>query len=148
MCGAHRHQETPGFFQRWCSARLFLQLSSVPACFTSSKWVVCSVGFRSGEWLGHCRISWADLEIFLGSLSIYTALGCPMGFKAFNEIRADCIALNLVHWQPYTLVWCDSDHEKFLYSLGKMFSSHLFGISWSLSKRKLLQNSTDYLGRL
>ncbi len=44
----------------WCFARPLLQLTSIVVClwafsFVFSKWNACSIGLRSGDWLGHCK---------------------------------------------------------------------------------------------
>ncbi len=125
-----------GFHPWWCSARPLLQPSSVPACswafslqFCLSKWNVCSIGFRSGDWLGHCitvhffpfKNSLVAFAVCFGSLSICTVKRRPMSSEAFGWIWADNIARNTsefillflsavtssiiqenqFHWQPY-----------------------------------------------
>ncbi len=108
--GTHRHHQTLGFHPWWCSARPLLQPSSVPACswgifpsvLSSASEMQCSIGFRSGDWLGHCitvhffpfKNSLVAFAVCFGSLSICTEKRRPMSSEAFGWIWADNIARN------------------------------------------------------
>ncbi len=59
--GTHRHHQTLGFILvmlcQASAATVFsscLFLGHFPFSFVFSKWNACSIGFRSGDWLGHC----------------------------------------------------------------------------------------------
>ena len=103
--GTHRHHQMLGFFPGdalpglYCCCLLFLL---VFGRFSFSKWNACSIGFRSGDWLGHCRtfhffalkMYWVAFAVCVGTLSICTVKLRPMSFEAFRWIRADNIALD------------------------------------------------------
>ncbi len=90
----------------WCFARPLLQLTSIVVClwafsFVFSKWNACSIGLRSGDWLGHCKIlqffifknSWVAFAVCFESSSICTMKRRPIKFAAFDWIWAVSIAL-------------------------------------------------------
>ena len=82
------------------SCCLFVGLSAFS--FVFSKWNACSIGLRSGDWLGHCRIfhffalknSWVAYAVCFGSLSICIVKRHPINFAEFVWIWADRISLN------------------------------------------------------
>ncbi len=82
------------------SSCLFLE--HFPFSFVFSKWNACSIGFRSGDWLGHCitvhffsfKNSLVAFAVCFGSLSICTVKRHPMSSEAFGWIWADNIARN------------------------------------------------------
>ena len=82
------------------SSSLFL--GHFPFSFVFSKWNAWSIGFRSGDWFGHCiTFHFFALKNYLvafavcfGSLSIYTVKRCPVSSEAFDWIWADNIAQN------------------------------------------------------
>ncbi len=69
--------------------------------FVFSKWNSCSIGLRSGDWLGHCRIfhfitfknSWVAFAGCFGSSSICAKKHHPINFAAFGWIWAESISL-------------------------------------------------------
>ncbi len=77
-----------------------LFLGHFPFSFVFSKWNACSIGFRSGDWLGHCitvhffpfKNSLVAFAVCFGSLSICTVKRRPMSSEAFGWIWADNIA--------------------------------------------------------
>ncbi len=79
-----------------------LFLGHFPFSFVFSKWNACSIGFRSGDWLGHCitvhffpfKNSLVAFAVCFGSLSICTVKRRPMSSEAFGWIWADNIARN------------------------------------------------------
>ncbi len=79
-----------------------LLLGHFPFSFVFSKWNACSIGFRSGDWLGHCitvhffpfKNSLVAFAVCFGSLSICTVKRRPMSSEAFGWIWADNIARN------------------------------------------------------
>ncbi len=106
-----------------------LFLGHFPFSFVFSKWNACSIGFRSGDWLGHCitvhffpfKNSLVAFAVCFGSSSICTVKRRPMSSEAFGWIWADNIARNTsefillllsvvtssintreqFHWQPH-----------------------------------------------
>ncbi len=91
-----------GFPPLWCFARhycLFVGLSAFS--FVFSKWNACSIGLKSGDCLGHCRIfhfftlknSWVAFAVCFRSLSICTMKRRPINFVAFDWIWAESISL-------------------------------------------------------
>ncbi len=79
--GTHRHHQTLGFIPGdalpGSTATVFsscLFLGHFPFSFVFSKWNACSIGFRSGDWLGHCitvhffpfKTLWLLLQYALG----------------------------------------------------------------------------------
>lgn len=78
--------------------------------FTFSKWNVCNIEFRLGDWGGHCRTFhfspfkkkkrkrggkryWVAFEVCFGSLSICTVKCCSVSFETFGWIWAENITL-------------------------------------------------------
>lgn len=123
------------FLGWWCSARNFLQLSSVPACsgafclnFHFLRVKYGSVGFRSGDWLGH------------GGTFHFIALR-----KSLGLITA---SMEEFHWQPYfPMAWPGvyaSDHEMFL-AFSVLFSSHHSFPSWYFSNLFLASSDLVFL---
>ena len=106
--GMHRHHQTLGFIPGdalpglYCNFSSCLFLGHFPFSFVFSKWNACSIGFRSGEWLGHCitfhffalKNSLVAFMVCFGSLSICTVKRRPMSSEAFSWIWADNIARN------------------------------------------------------
>ncbi len=107
--GTHRHHQTLGFIPGdalpglYCNRLQFLLvLGHFPFSFVFSKWNACSIGFRSGDWLGHCitvhffpfKNSLVAFAVCFGSLSICTVKRRPMSSEAFGWIWADNIARN------------------------------------------------------
>ncbi len=107
--GTHRHHQTLGFIPGdalpglYCNClQICLFLGHFPFSFVFSKWNACSIGFRSGDWLGHCitvhffpfKNSLVAFAVCFGSLSICTVKRCPMSSEAFGWILADIIARN------------------------------------------------------
>ncbi len=95
--GAHGHHQILEMFCQVFNAAtlgccLFVGLSAFSLVF--SNWKACSIGFRSGEWLGHWRIFHfingqvmaMSFEVCLGSLSICIVKLCPINFVHL----ADC----------------------------------------------------------
>ncbi len=101
--------------RRWVSSLVMLCQASTATVFSSclffghfpfsfvfSKWNACSIGFRSGDWLGHCitvhffpfKNSLVAFAVCFGSLSICTVKRRPMSSEAFGWIWADNIARN------------------------------------------------------
>ncbi len=97
--------------RRWVSSLVMLCqavfssclfLGHFPFSFVFSKWNACSIGFRSGDWLGHCitvhffpfKNSLVAFAVCFGSLSICTVKRRPMSSEAFGWIWADNIARN------------------------------------------------------
>ena len=82
------------------SSRLFL--GHFPFSFVFSKSNACSIGFRSGVWLGHCitfhffalKNYLVTFAVCFGSLSICTVKCRPMSSEAFGWIWAYNIARN------------------------------------------------------
>ncbi len=81
------------------SCCLFVGLSAFS--FVFSKWNACSIGLRSGDWPGHCRIfkfftfknSWVAFAVCFGSSSICTMKHHPINFAPFYWIWAESISL-------------------------------------------------------
>ncbi len=79
-----------------------LFLGHFPFSFVFSKWNACSIGFRSGDWLGHCitvhffpfKNSLVAFAVCFVSLFICTVKRRPMSSEAFGWIWADNIARN------------------------------------------------------
>ena len=79
-----------------------LFLGHFPFSFVFSKWNARSIGFRSGDWLDHCRTfhffalknSLVAFAVCFGSLSICTVKRRPMSSEAFGWTWADIIARN------------------------------------------------------
>ncbi len=107
--GTHRHHQTLGFIPGdalpglYCNRLQFLLvLGAFPFSFVFSKWNACSIGFRSGDWLGHCitvhffpfKNSLVAFAVCFGSLSICTVKRRPMSSEAFGWIWANNIARN------------------------------------------------------
>ncbi len=107
--GTHRHHQTLGFIPGdalpglYCNRLQFLLvLGAFSFSFVFSKWNACSIGFRSGDWLGHCitvhffpfKNSLVAFAVCFGSLSICTVKHRPMSSEAFGWIWADNIARN------------------------------------------------------
>ncbi len=80
------------------SCCLFVGLSAFS--FVFSKWNACSIGLRSGDWLGHCRIfhfftfknSRVAFAVCLGHRPVVLKRH-PINFAAFGWIWADSISL-------------------------------------------------------
>ncbi len=83
------------------SCCLFVGLSAFS--FVFSKWNACSIGLRSKDWLGHCRIfdfltfknSWVAFAVCFGSLSICTMKRCSVNFAPFGWIWAESIFISI-----------------------------------------------------
>ncbi len=100
----------------WCFARSLLQLTSVVVCFYFClQRVKCSsIGFRSGEWLGHCRIihlftfknSWVAFPVCFGSLSICTIKHRTISFVLFGWICTESITLYTSEFIRLFLSFC------------------------------------------
>ena len=85
--GTHRHHQMLGFIPGdalpglYCNRLQFLLvLGAFSFSFVFRKWNACSIGFRSGDWLGHCitfhffalKNSSVAFTVCFGSLSICT----------------------------------------------------------------------------
>ncbi len=81
------------------SCCFFVGLSAFSLVF--SNWKACSIGLRSGEWLGYWRIFHffngqvmaMPFEVCLGSLSICNVKMCPISFVTFGWMWAESIAV-------------------------------------------------------
>ena len=100
--GMHRHHQMLGFIPGdalpHCStATVFsscLFLGHFPFSFVFSKWDACSIGFRSGDWLGQCitfhffalKNSLVAFAVCFGSLSICICPSCEVPSNEFWSI--------------------------------------------------------------
>ena len=96
--GMHRHYQMLGFIPGDAPPGLYCNCLQFLLVF--SKWNACSIGFRSGDWLGHCitfhffalKNSLVAFAVCFGSLSICTVKRRPISSEAFGWIWADNIA--------------------------------------------------------
>ncbi len=126
------------------SCCLFACLSSIS--FVFSKWNACSIGLRSGDWLGHCGIfhlltfkhSWVAFALCLGSLSICTMKWRPINFAWSSSINtSNRVPLEAMHAHAIPLLHHVSqmmlhalDHELFQV-FSRLFSSRHSSTGWS-----------------
>ncbi len=66
----------PGLYCSWLQLLFFVGLSALS--FVLSKWNACSVGLKSGNWLGHCRIFHLLPSKSPGLFLLYVLGHCPL----------------------------------------------------------------------
>lgn len=127
-----------------CSPCMFLGVFSCSFAFI--KWNACLIGFKSGDWLDHCRtFSFFAIKKNLGLLLMYALCNCPSVLwsrwvfehlaefvqvtkphRLQNSSRCFCyqsrhqyIQGNQFRWQPYT-------DDPYALAHGHFFLTHLY----------------------
>ena len=128
-----------------------LFLGHFPFSFVFCKWNACSIGFRSGDWLGHCHTSCGEPSVFTlvkSSLDCwlwhtYTYLlesvhtvNCDSSLGLILRVDSNRFQMQIAHlkWTLDLLsAPCKWDNEGITHTMEQL-SSQLSHYHWSLKK--------------